>query len=67
MKQTQQTNILANKGILIIKRQHNNWILKIFSEVRKINQMSEVDQYFQQYSLIKTQKVHISHSTSFWK
>ena len=36
MKQTQQTNILANKGILIIKRQHNNWILKIFSEVRTL-------------------------------
>ena len=28
--------------------------ISIFSEVRKINQMSEVDQCFQRYALIKT-------------
>ena len=34
--------------------------ISIFSEVRKIDQMSEVNQCFQRYSLIKTtQKEHI--------
>ena len=41
MKQTQKTNTLANKGILIIETQHNmtEWI-SIFLEVWKIYKYS---------------------------